>query len=170
MKRLLLALEEKRQYAHNLESKVTQLKQKMKSITAQEGDKHLQLAQLNKALQEQVEEYGSLAEQYQALFAEHERLEREFLNAAVHFETKLHLLNLKGEEAQNEALLQAEAEKRHLKAETERLTLLLEQYKKKYQLILKSFSGWTPEMILGFQEQVKRFGIGARLPQSEERT
>jgi len=158
VQRLVLALEEKRQYTFTLENKLEDLNKRMQDIQASKGGKDVELFALRELLESQVVEYQELVKEYQSLFEEFEKLEKEYLSACVSFETKVHLESKLRNEDWTKEMERVLKENQELKQEVLTSRALLKQYKSKYNQILRSFSNWSSDMLLDFQKKVRMMG------------
>jgi len=86
---LLAALEEKRLYAQQLESRVKSLNAEIESIKNSEMGLDQKVEELSRILEEQGREYGQLAGAYQELFTDLQNVQNEYLQSAVTFEHKI---------------------------------------------------------------------------------
>ena len=87
--KLLVALEEKRVYAQQLEMKVRALSREIDAIKNSEMSLDQKVEELSKLLEKQNKEYAELARAYQDLFDEAQAGQREMLQATVAFEHKI---------------------------------------------------------------------------------
>ncbi|PIE02461.1 MAG: hypothetical protein CSA81_07290 [Acidobacteria bacterium] len=158
IQRLVLALEEKRQYTLTLESKLEDMQQKMEDIRVSSGGKKVELFALRELLEDQVKEYQNLAREYQALFEEFEHMEKEYLSICVTFETQTHLQNRRRSEDWTRELEKAIEEHEQTKQELLKVRTVAAHYQSKYNQILKNFSKWSPDMLRDFQKKVRLIG------------
>ncbi|MDJ0839003.1 MAG: hypothetical protein QNK37_20955 [Acidobacteriota bacterium] len=89
-KALLRALEEKRLYAQQLESKVKNLHSEIDRVKNAGLSLDQKVDKLTELLEHQNQEYGKLAESYQDLFGKLQEVESEFLNSSVAMECRIH--------------------------------------------------------------------------------
>ncbi len=109
---LLAALEEKRIYAQQLESRVASLNAEIEAIKNSEMGLDQKVDELSRLLEEQGREYAGLATAYQELFNDIESVRNEYLESAVTFEHKI---------------LDLEVDKRRLKNQVRKLERQAEQ-------------------------------------------
>lgn len=86
---LMQALEEKRSYARQLESKVKHLADDVNRIKQSEMSLDQKVRELSKMLDKQNNEYEVLVRAYQDLFEDHQSSQTEFLQTFVAFEEKV---------------------------------------------------------------------------------
>ena len=166
VRRLVSALEEKRQYTSALESQLDDLKKRMEEIRSSKGGKDVEIFALRGLLEDQVVEYQQLVKKYKELFAEYENIEKEYIAAVVKFETQVYLKDkiAKGDMAGE--LKNLISENRTMKQDLMRANVLRGQYQNKYQQILKSFANWSPDDLAEFQKKIRH--LGKKRKQQEE--
>ena len=86
---ILEALQEKRIYAKQLESKVSLLHEEIDRIKNSEMDLDQKVETLSQLVEKQHEDYELLAKSYQSLFEEHQQVQNEHLEACAYFEGKI---------------------------------------------------------------------------------
>jgi len=155
VRRLVIALEEKRQYTNTLEHKVADLKKKIEDIQTAKGGKDVELFALRELLEEQFVEYQKLVAEYRSLFSDHETLEKEYLSAIVSFETQLYQVSTRDSGVEGEEIQRLSMENSKLKQDLIASEALQQRYRHKYQQILKSFAGWSTDMLAEFQQKVR---------------
>ncbi|CAM2065806.1 hypothetical protein SCOR_10535 [Sulfidibacter corallicola] len=159
---LLQALDERRAYADQLESKLHALRHELEHIREAEVGLDQKVNQLSDLLAQQNQEYQSLSEAYLDLFRNFESIQNEYIATCVDFEQTIFNLEEENDELVREVasrtnlrvgqIRKQREDHRKMKEALETAEAEATKYRAQFQALKESYGAMTPEKVEGMRE------------------